>query len=164
VHGRILVGTVVLVSLATAIDEGYHGKLLVAGEVPRYVTSRVVRGAGEMVLFIWSANLEKGRDLEYKKFITKNLNTYKKHMPPGWTLKGIYGAAFNIGPGDVTWIWEMNKYADLDRAREYSDPVLDKLLSDEMDFYVPGSGATAILREVKDWVLVPPKKSKKSKR
>lgn len=113
------------------------------------------------MLLIWSANLEKGRDQEYKDFIVKNLETYGKRAPPGCTLKGVYGSTFNLGPWDVTWIWEFGKFADLDRVRDWSDPVIDNLAIEEFDFYVPGSANTMILREVKDWSLLPPKKKKR---
>ena len=115
------------------------------------------------MLLLWSANLEKGRDLEFKKFVMKNLATYKKRVPPGCTLRGCYGATFNLGPNDVTWIWEFSKFKDLDSAREFSDPVIDKLSIEEFDFYVPGSANSVILRDVGEWSVLPPKKQKKSK-
>jgi hypothetical protein len=114
------------------------------------------------MLLLWSGNLEKGRELEYKNFIAKNLASYKKRHPPGWTLRGVYGSTFYIGKYDVTWIWEFRKFADLDAAREYSDPVIDNLTIEELDFYVPGSGNTTILREVQEWSVLPPKKRRKS--
>lgn len=115
------------------------------------------------MLVLWSANIEKGRDLEYKELITKNMDIYRKHGPPGWTLKGVYGSAMNIGRYDVTWIWECKKFADLDVMRDHNDPVLDKACIDEADFYVPGSFNTTILREVGDWSVLPPKKKEKGK-
>lgn len=114
------------------------------------------------MLLLWSANYEKGRDLEYQNFMKKNLATYKKHAPPGCILKGVYGSTFNLGKYDVTWIWEFRKFADLDAARDFSDPVMDKLWIEENDFYVPGSANTTILREVGQWNVLPPKKPKKS--
>jgi len=110
------------------------------------------------MLMLWSANLEKGRDLEFKKFMAKNLATYKKRTPPGFVLKGVYGSTFNIGRYDVTWIWEFKKFADLDAAREFKDPVMEKLWVEEADFYVPGSMNTVILRDVGEWSVLPPKK------
>lgn len=114
-----------------------------------------------MMLVLWSANIEKGRDLEYKEFITKNIDAYRKHSPPGWTLKGVYGSTMNIGRFDVTWIWECKKFSDFDVMREHSDPVLDKMCIDEGDFYVPGSFNMTVLREVGDWMVLPPKKKGK---
>jgi hypothetical protein len=116
------------------------------------------------MLLLWSANYEKGRDLEYKNFMAKNLATYKKRPPPGCVLKGVYGSTFNIGQYDVTWIWEFKKFADLDAVREYSDPVMEKLWIEEADFYVPGSMNTVILRDVGEWSVLPPKKSKRSRK
>jgi len=115
-------------------------------------------------LFLWSANLEKGRDLEYKKFIVKNLAAFKKHVPPGWKLRGVYGPTFYIGRYDVTWIWEFNRFSDLDVFRDFEDPVADKLAMEDMDFFVPGSFNSVILREVGDWNVLPPRKPKKSKK
>ncbi len=109
-------------------------------------------------MLLWSFNLEKGRELEYKEFIAKNMDKYKKHVVPGWTLKGIYGSTFGIGRHDVTWIWEFSKFADMDVAREFSDPVLDALSIEEADFMIPGSNEVEILREVVDWSVLPPKK------
>lgn len=117
-----------------------------------------------MMLFLWNANLEKGRESEFKEFIVKNIGTYRKHAPPGWTLKGVYGCSVNIGPYDVTWMWEFKKFADIDTAREYSDPVLDRLSVEEMDFYLPGSMNTMVLRDVADWSVLAPKKRKKARR
>jgi len=113
------------------------------------------------MLMLWSANLEKGRDLEFKKFMAKNLATYKKRTPPRCILKGVYGSTFNIGRYDVTWIWEFKKFADLDAAREFNDPVMEKLWVEEADFYVPGSMNTVILRDVGEWSVLPPKKKSK---
>ncbi|HEX7392812.1 MAG TPA: hypothetical protein VF374_07690 [Thermoplasmata archaeon] len=116
------------------------------------------------MLLLWSGNLEKGREMEYKRFMAKNLATFKKHAPPGWTLKGVYGATFYIGKYDVTWIWEFKKFADMDAARDYADPVYDSLSIEEIDFYIPGSFDLTILREVDDWRVTPPKKAKKQKK
>lgn len=116
------------------------------------------------MLLLWSGNLEKGREMEYKEFITKNIDKFRKHGPPGWKLKGVYGCTFYIGKHDVTWIWEFEKFADMDVARAHSDPVLDALSIEEFDFYVPGSFDLQILREVGDWSVLPPKKSGKPKK
>jgi len=114
-------------------------------------------------LLIVSGNLEKGRDLEYKNFIAKNLETFRKRAPPGCKLKGVYGTTFNLGRYDVTWIWEFGKFADLDVARNHSDPVTDRLYADEADFYVPGSINSTVLRDVREWSVLPPRKAKKKK-
>ena len=103
------------------------------------------------MLFLWSANLEKGRDKEYQRWVAKNVDTYKKHAVKGLKLIGVYGTSMNIGRYDVTWIWEFNKYSQLDDVFEQDDPVVNRLSKEEMDFYVPGSMNTTVLRAVKDW-------------
>ena len=52
---------------------------------------------------------------------------------------------------------ECKEFADLDVAREHNDPVLDKVMVEESDFYIPGSFNTTILRDVGDWSVLPPK-------
>ncbi len=116
------------------------------------------------MLLLWSANLEKGCEQAFKDFVCKNIETYRRHSPPGWSLVGVYGSTFNIGPYDVTWVWKFSKFADMDAAREYSDPVLDRLAVEEMDLYLPGSANTVILREVEDWSVTAPKKPRKRKK
>ncbi len=113
------------------------------------------------MLLLWSANLEKGSEKEYKDFVGKNIDAYRKRGPPGWKLVGVYGSTFNLGPYDVTWIWKFNKFKDIDVAREYSNPVIDRLMVKENDFYVPGSMNTTILREIEDWSVLETKKRKK---
>jgi len=105
------------------------------------------------MLFLWSANLEKGRDKEYQRWIAKNLDTYKKHVVKGIKILGVYGTSMNIGRYDVTWIYEFDKYRRLDDAFEQDDPVVNKLMKEEYDFYVPGSMRTTVLRAVKEWRL-----------
>jgi len=105
------------------------------------------------MLFLWSANLEKGRDKEYQRWITKNVDTYRKRAPKGWKLLGVYGASMSIGRHDVTWIWEFSRYKEIDDMFEMDDPVVNKLLKEEYDFYVPGSMSSTVLRAVKDWRL-----------
>jgi hypothetical protein len=116
------------------------------------------------MLLLWSFNLEKGREMEYKNFIAENLEKYRKHTVPGWTLKGVYGSTFNIGRHDVTWIWEFSKFGDMDVVRDHIDPVLDDLSMEEADFFVPGSSEVTILREVGEWSVLPPKKTEGQKK
>lgn len=106
-----------------------------------------------MMLYLWSANLEKGRDKEYQRWVAKNVETYRKHAVKGIKLLGVYGASMSFGRHDVTWIWEFSKYGQLDDAFEQDDPVVDRLMKQEMDFYVPGSASATVLRPVKDWRL-----------
>jgi hypothetical protein len=110
------------------------------------------------MLLLWSFDLEKGKEMEYKEFMKKNMDNYKEHKVPGWKLVGVFGSTFGIGRRDVTWIWEFSKFADMDVAREFSDPVLDDLSIEEADFMLPGSYEVAILREVVDWSVLPAKK------
>jgi len=105
------------------------------------------------MLLLWSANLEKGRDKEYQRWLAKNVDTYKKHAVKGCKLLGVYGTSMNIGRHDITWMWEINKYGTLDDVLEQDDPVVNRLSKEEMDFYVPGSMHTTVLRPVKDWKL-----------
>jgi len=99
------------------------------------------------MLLIWSANLGKGREKAFKEFIGRNIDVFKDNQPPGFTLLGVYGSPFSLASHDVTWVWEFDKFADLDAAKAHSDPALEKLYEEEMDHYVPGSYEAMILRD-----------------
>jgi hypothetical protein len=116
-----------------------------------YGLPRVVRGGGEPMLYLWNANLEKGRDKEFQRWVAKNIETYKKHAVKGLNLVGVYGTSMSFGRYDVTWIWELDSYRRLDDAFDQDDPVLNRLVKQEFDFYVPGSMRATMLRAVKDW-------------
>jgi len=117
------------------------------------------------MLALWSANLEKGRDAEYKNWVLKHVDEFKEfYAPHGWKLKGVYGSTVGLGRYDVTWVWEFSKFGDIDAIYRLSDPKMDRLQDEENDFYVPGSINTIILRELRDWNVSTRAKPKKSKR
>ena len=117
------------------------------------------------MLGLGRANLEKGRDEEYAKWILKHIDEYRRLCAShGWYLKGVYRSGFGIGEYDVTWVWEFRKYADIDAFYNIKDPKLDKLMEEEMDFYLPGTSDTIILKEIKAWNPPTGAKQKKSKR
>ena len=116
------------------------------------------------MLCLGRVNLEKGKDAEYKKWILKHIDEYKRLAAPhGWYLKGVYSSAFGIGEYGVTWVWEFRKFADIDAFYRISDPKLGKLMDEEDDFYVPGTSNTILLRAIKEWNVLTRAKPKKSK-
>ena len=118
-----------------------------------------LKGERQMLL-VWSANLKEGMDIPYKKWAMKNIGEMKRRIPKGWKLVGGYGAAMNLGPRDVVWIWEFNRYKDMDDLFDLVDPVLDKMSAEENKFLLPGSIRSMILRNITDWYEPVTKKSK----
>lgn len=117
------------------------------------------------MLALVSFNLEKGRWQEYKKWVVNHLDKYERlYGPLGFKLNGVYFPPDGLGPHDVTWIWEFSKFEDFDKANEYDNPALDRLLDQENDFYVPGPMNTVILKDIKDSIVASRTKPRKSKK
>ncbi len=110
---------------------------------------------------IMSMNMKEGRDTEFKKWYKKNRADLAKYVPEGWNFVGIFGPTMGLGKHDVTQIYEFKEFADLDRMREYTHPVADRLNAEFMDFILPGNFETMVLREADDWVTIEPKKPKR---
>ncbi len=101
------------------------------------------------MLAIWSVNLDRGRNKEYKKWVVRNISTLQRYYEPlGWHIRGVYTSPAYLSRYDVTWIWEFEKYADIDRIEDSSDPEIERLQDEENRFYVPGTAHTEILAEV----------------
>lgn len=112
------------------------------------------------MLLVWSANLKEGMDIPYKKWALKNIGEMRKRVPKGWRLVGGYGASMNLAPRDVVWIWEFNRYKDLDDLYDLVDPVLDRMTGEEAKFLIPGSIRSMVLRNITDWYEPVTKKTK----
>ena len=105
------------------------------------------------MMYVWSGNLKEGKKKEYKEWVLKEyIDPMKKHAVPGWTFKGIYGPSMDLGSRDVTEIWEFEKFADIDKVVESTDPIVNRLLDKSYEFFQPGSCRAHILRDVKDWL------------
>ncbi len=101
------------------------------------------------MLAIWTVNLEQGRHREYKKWVVRNISKLRQYYEPlGWHIKGVYTSPAYLSRYDVTWIWEFEKYADLDTIEEANDPEIERLQDEENQFYVAGTAHTEILAEV----------------
>jgi len=104
------------------------------------------------MMYVWSGNLKEGKEKEYKEWVLKEyIDQMKEHALPGWTFKGIYGPSMFLGSRDVTEIWEFEKFADLDKVVESTDPVVNRLLDESFEFFQPGSCRGHVLRDIKDW-------------
>ena len=104
------------------------------------------------MLYVWSGNLKEGKEKEYKEWVLKEyIDLMKKHADPGWKFRGIYGPSMSLGTRDVTEIWEFDKFADMDKVISNEDPVVNRLLSESISFFQPGSCRGHVLRDVKDW-------------
>jgi hypothetical protein len=104
------------------------------------------------MMYVWSGNLKDGKEKEYKDWVMKEyIDQMKKHADPSFKFLGIYGPAMSLGSRDVTEIWEFEKFADLDKVAENTDPVVNRLLSQSLEFFQPGSCRAHVLRDVKDW-------------
>ena len=110
------------------------------------------------MLHVWNANVKGGRDTELKNWYKKNKGLLQKHVPEGWKFVGMYGATMGLGSHDLTVIYEVGKFADYDKMREFKDPVDERLTAELMDFILPGSNQATVLRETDDWVTTDPKK------
>jgi hypothetical protein len=110
---------------------------------------------------IMSLNMKPGRDTEFKNWYKKNKENLAKYVPKGWKFVGVYGATMGLGKHDMTQIYEFKEFADLDRMRKYSHPVADRLNAEFMDFVLPGSFETMVLREADDWATMEPRKPQK---
>jgi len=122
-------------------------------------SERLDENGGHEMLAMWTANLKEGKDKEYKEWVLRNLKLYKKNLPPGWTLRGVYGGS--LGPPDICWIWEFKKYADIDRAREFKNAVFDRVSAEETTFLLPGTARITLFTEVEKWLVQAPRKPKK---
>jgi len=111
------------------------------------------------MLAVWTANLKEGKEKEYKDWALRNLKTFKKNLPPGWTLRGVYGGS--LGPPDVCWIWEFKKYADIDMMREFENEVFNRVNAEETTFLLPGTARVTLLIELDRWIVQAPRKPKK---
>jgi hypothetical protein len=111
------------------------------------------------MLAIYTANLEKGKEKEYKEWAAKNLKEYRKNLPRGWKLLGVYGGS--VSPPDVCWIYEFDKYADVDRMVEYDNEVVNRVDAENSHFVLPGTSRVTFFREVEEWHVRPPRQPKK---
>jgi hypothetical protein len=113
------------------------------------------------MLHVWNANVKEGRDTELKNWYKKNKPLLQKHVPEGWKFVGMYGATMGLGPHDLTMIYEFEKFSDMDKMRDFNDPVDERLTSELMDFLLPGSSQANVLREADDWRTTEPRKPEK---
>lgn len=110
------------------------------------------------MLQIWFANTKEGRDTELKNWYKKNKPLLEKHVPEGWKFVGLYGSTMGLGEYDMATIYQYEKFADLDRMREFKDPVDERLTAELLDFVLPGTLKSMVLREADDWLTTEPKK------
>jgi len=128
------------------------------GSSTSHVTFSCAGKRRKRMLQIWYANVKEGRDTELKNWYTKNKPLLEKHVPEGWKFRGIYGAAMGLGDHDLAMIYEYEKFADLDKMREFKDPVDERLTGELMHFILPGSNKSVVLREADEWVTTEPRK------
>ena len=104
------------------------------------------------MLYVFSGNLKEGKEKEYREWVLKEyIDQMQKHALPGWTFRGMYGPTMNLGTRDITEIWEFEKFANIDDVVQSDDPVVNRLLSQSMEFFQPGSCRAHILKDIKDW-------------
>ncbi|MDH4122693.1 MAG: hypothetical protein OEV21_01200 [Thermoplasmata archaeon] len=116
------------------------------------------------MLYLISSNVKEGRISEYFAWVKKNKKGIQDHAPSGWKYLGTYGSVLGFGRYDVTDIWEINKYGDFDTWRNWKDKVGFQLLTEQQDFFLPGTGEATLLREASDIRVAEPKKPKRSKK
>lgn len=108
------------------------------------------------MLYITGGDLKEGRAGEFKEWVQENEEALAESAPDGWTYRGSYFAVHNMGPFDAGVMWEIEKYGDLDTAREHDDETQENLIREAQDFLMSGSGETIILREAGDTHIVEP--------
>ena len=111
-------------------------------------------------MFLVNWNMKVGMEKEFKEWAKKNTDIMRKHMAPGWKFWGFYGATMNLGPYDVTEIYEFKKFADIDAARAFEDSEWDRISVEELDF-MASWGPSWVLREAQEWMVLETKKRKK---
>ena len=112
-------------------------------------------------MYIATGKLKEGKEKQYKAWCLKNAGEYKKRVPQGWKLVGVYGSTMNLADFDVEWIWQFKRWSDWDAFFALDDKVVDKLLEEENKFYLPGTVRAVVIREMEDWLMPITKVKKK---
>lgn len=108
------------------------------------------------MLYITGGTVKEGRAGELQAWVEENEAELAASAPDGWTYRGSYFSVHNMGPFDAAVMWEIEKYGDLDTAREHEDETYEGLLREAQDFFTQGSGETLLLREATDTRIVEP--------